>query len=350
MAQRLAMRPALRALALRQGGVVTRRQCVAVGYTEVELRGLTAVHGPWVTVRRGVYAERELWDTLTGYDERDRLRDLAVHLAMTTEHVMSHDSAARALRMPLLRPMHDLSHVTRPGVGGSRTERGVKHHLTRVPLGATVWVDGMEVTGLARTGVDLAREHGLASGVVALDHALRRGVTRGEVDRELATMWCWPGVRSAREAAFVADPGAETPGESLMRLMVQEMGLGPVDTQFPVVVGGRVAWADLRVGCHLFEFDGRRKFRPVAEGGDATRSFEDVWWDERGRQVAVCGEGFGMSRLTWSELFGRQRDATMARIAREYAVTLDRYGPDLPAHLAERAARVRRDHPRRMSA
>lgn len=344
------MRPPLRALAARQGGVVTRGQCVAAGYTEVELRGLTAVHGPWVTVRRGVYAERELWDSLTGYDERDRLRDLAVHLAMGTEHVMSHDSAARALRMPLLRPLHDLSHITRAGVGGSRTERGVKHHLTRIPLGDTVIVDGMEVTGLARTGVDLAREHGLAAGVVALDHALRRGATRGAIDLELATMWCWPGVRTAREAAFAADPGAESPGESLTRLMLREMGLGPIDSQFPVLVSGRVVWVDLRVGCHLVEFDGRRKFRPVEAGGDATRAFEDVWWDERGRQIAVCGEGFGMSRVTWADLFGRQREVTRARIEREHAVTVERYGADLPAHLAERAARIRRDHPRRFTA
>ena len=75
--------PQLRALAARQGGVVTRRQCLAAGYTEVELRGLTAVHGPWVTVRRGVYAERELWDAATGYDERARLHDRAVAPAMT---------------------------------------------------------------------------------------------------------------------------------------------------------------------------------------------------------------------------------------------------------------------------
>lgn len=96
MVERVLVQPKLKALATRQGGVVTRRQCLAVGCTEVELRGLTAVHGPWVTVRRGVDAERELWDQLTGWDEQTRLRDRAVHLAMSTEHVMSHDSVARA--------------------------------------------------------------------------------------------------------------------------------------------------------------------------------------------------------------------------------------------------------------
>ena len=51
---------------------MTRRQAVAAGHTERELRTLTAVHGPWVVVRRGVYVERELWDSLTGYDDHAR--------------------------------------------------------------------------------------------------------------------------------------------------------------------------------------------------------------------------------------------------------------------------------------
>ena len=62
------MRPVLRALAAQQGGVVSRRQSLAAGCTEVELRGLTAVHGPWVTVRRGVYAPADAWRQLAPWD------------------------------------------------------------------------------------------------------------------------------------------------------------------------------------------------------------------------------------------------------------------------------------------
>jgi hypothetical protein len=344
------MRPALQALAARQGGVVTRRQCLAVGYTEVELRGLTAVHGPWVTVRRGVYAERSLWERLTGWDERSTLRDRAVHLALTTEHVMSHDSAARALGMPLLAPAHELSHLTRPGVGGSRTERGVKHHLTRIPLDDTVVVDGMEVTGPARTGVDIAREHGLAAGIVTLDHVLAHGTSRKQLEREVLMMWCWPGVRTAREAVARAHPGSESVGESLTRILVDEAGLGPAEPQFPVAVDGHVYWVDLLVGCHGVEFDGRQKLRSVENGGLADRPVEDLLWDERARQIAICGEGLGMSRVSWDELFGRARERTIERLRREYAVTVERFGTQLPAHLVERADRIRRTSPRRRSA
>ena len=92
------------ALASAQGGLITRAQAIAAGYSERELRTLTGVHGPWVIVRRGVYAERELWESLTGYGEQAGLRDRAVHLTMRTDHLMSHDSAARALGHPAAAP------------------------------------------------------------------------------------------------------------------------------------------------------------------------------------------------------------------------------------------------------
>lgn len=335
------MRPQLRAHALKQAGLVTRRQAVEAGYTERELRTHTGVHGAWVTVRRGVYAERALWESLTAYDEQARLRDRAVHLSMRRPHLMSHDSAARALGIPMLRPPGELSHVTREGVLGSRTDRGVKHHLTRLGYLNTEVVAGMRVTGPGRTALDLAREHGHVTGVIACDHVLSRGVCVEDLRAVLATMWCWPGSTSARAAIGLADGGSESPGETLVRLLVTELGLGVPDTQFPVRIGEGVAWADLRVGCHLFEFDGRIKYRDITTGGVARRDVEDVLWDERERQHRICAEGFGMSRVTWNELFGSARSRTRTRLAEEYAVTVARFGGVLPPHLAAFAEQMR---------
>jgi hypothetical protein len=336
-------------MASKQGGLVTRRQAMGAGYTERELRTLTAVHGPWVVVRRGVYAERVLWDSLTGYDDRASLRDLAAHLAMATDHLMSHDSAARALGIPMLKPVHELSHITRYGVGGSRTERGVKHHLTRLGLLGTTEVNGMPVTSPARTAVDLAREHGYETGVVACDRFLQTGGVRADLLAVLGTMRCWPGSTQVRAAISLADPGAETPGETLLRLLLIELGIGAPDTQFPVRIGHRVAWTDVRVGCHIFEFDGRLKYRRQGEGGVADRPVDEVLWEERTRERAVCAEGLGMSRVIWDELFGRERARLKQRLLSEYAVTLARFGDVLPPHLVESAARLRADRARRRS-
>ena len=334
-------------MASTQGGLVTRRQALGVGYTERELRTLTGVHGPWVVVRRGVYAERDLWQSLNGYDDHARLRDLAAHLSMTSDHVMSHDSAARALGLPMLRPTRDLSHITRLGVGGSRTECGVKHHLTRIELEGLVHPTGMTVTSAARTSVDLAREHGLETGVMACDKFLHDGGRRAELEAELGAMWCWPGSTTVRASIELADAGAESGGESLMRLLVRELGIGDPDTQFPVRIRDRVAWTDLRVGCHLFEFDGHIKFLRQEQGGVAKRPIDEVLWEERKRERAVCAEGLGMSRVIWDELFGRERARLKARLLAEYAVTLARFGDVLPPHLAESAARIRREQGRR---
>jgi hypothetical protein len=343
------VRPQLQAYADRQAGMVTRRQARAAGYTERELRTLTAVNGPWLAVRRGAYVERATWDALDPYDGRARMRDLAAHLTMTTPHLMSHDSAARALDLPMLRAKQELVHITRYGVGGTRTEHGVKHHMTQLGLLNTRVVDGMRVTGLARTALDLAREHGFTCGTVACDAALERGVDLADLEAELLPMWCWPGVTQARAAVAMARPGAESPGETLTRLLVVELDIGEPETQFPVRIGEGVAWTDLRVGCHLFEFDGRVKYRRPEQGGVADRDIEDVLWDERTRERLICGEGLGMSRVVWDDLFGRRREETKVRLRSEYELTVGRLGSNLPDHLARSAAEIRARWPRRPS-
>lgn len=331
------MRPELAAIAATQSGLVLRRQAVATGYTERELRTLTAVDGAWVIVRRGVYVEREVWSSMSPRDGQWWLRDLAAHLAMSAPHVLSHDSAARAHSLPFLRPRRQLTHVTRPGVWGSRTEHGVKHHLSRLAPSPVVTATGVAATGLARTALDLGREHGFETGVSACDAALRRGVTKAELATELETMTCWPRITGARAAVEHADPGAENVGESLARLLVAEVafgfGLGPPRTQFPVRLRKGVAWCDLLVGCHVVEFDGKVKYLRSADGGVADVPVENVLWEEKRRQTEVCGRGLGMSRLVWDDLWGAAREAALRRVGEEMGQSLVRFGPRLPDEL-----------------
>jgi hypothetical protein len=345
----IGMRPQLQAFAAQQGGVVTRRQALDAGYRERELRTLTAVNGPWVVVRRGAYVEREIWDAAGGqYDGQAHLRDIAAHLTMQKPHLMSHDSAARSWGLPMLRPSLELVHITREGVGGSRTEHGVKHHLTRLGLLNAERIDGLPVTGLARTAVDVAREHGWKCGTVAFDRALRMGVGLADLDAEIHVMRNWPGITQAKASRDLADPGAENPGETLSRLLVESLGFGRPRTQFPVRTSRGVAWVDLLLGCHVVEFDGRLKFRRPEHGGVADRAIEDILWDERTRQNLVCGEGLGMSRVIWDDVMPRQWSATVERIAREHEVTRRRFGDVLPAHLARFAAQMEEERQRRI--
>lgn len=333
----------LRAAAVRQGGVFTRRQCYRAGLDDPELERLVAAGGPWVRVRRGAYAERDTWDAATT-QQRLGLVDRAASLLMEEPHVMSHDSAARALGVPMLRPGRDLVHVTRERVVGSRTKAGVKHHLSRVELGQLRTVDCLETTGPARTALDLAREHGLDTGVVALDAVLRGGTSRAQLETELQTMWSWPGVRVVRAALGLADGRAESPAETLGRLLLVEMGHDP-DVQWPISCAGSIFWTDLRVGPHVIEVEGVGKLLSPLEGGTAAASAREVVRRREDRARLIRAEGLGLSFLGWDDFWGRRRSHTKQWLGRDLALTFERYGHDLPPHLAERAELIRRTTP-----
>lgn len=334
------MNPFLLARLARQRGLIRRNEAVDCGVSEHELEVLLR-RGELVVVRHGVYALRSDWDQLDPHVARPRARARAAHMTMVTDHVLSHDSAARELGLAVLRPSVELVHITRPHVHGSRTEHGVKHHGATYRDEQVIDVHGIPVLGAARTAVDMAREHGLQGGLPTFDAALRAGLPRSAFARALAPMRSWPRVRTARACAELADAGAETVIETLGRLLLHEIGLGPIETQFPVPVPSGVAWCDLRVGRHVFECDGRVKYLRSDRGGVADRPIEDVLWDEKRRQTDICAHGLGMSRIVWQDFWPPHRARARARLAHEFAVSRDRFGTDLPPQLEEFARRVR---------
>lgn len=326
-----ALRPALAAISASQLGLFTRQQALSSGYSGDEIRERIRPKGPWQVVRRGVYLLQTRWDAADDHD-RSRWRDLAAHLDMATPHLLSHDSAARALAIPLIGARSQLIHVTRPGVGGSRTRHGVKHHLGRELPAEVISPNGIAVTGLARTALDLAREHGFTCGVAAVDNVLHRGVSPRVFELELARMTSWPRVRTARSAFAFGDPRAESPGESLTRILLAELGFDDIDLQFPVPVDGGVRWCDLRVGCHVIEFDGKVKYLAPERGGVARVDPAEVAWLDRQRDTDIATLGLGISHVTWIDLFSR-REATLLRLRRDEAATRRRFGPRLPDDL-----------------
>ncbi len=137
------MRPELQAVATRNAGVFRRADAVRCGYSERRLKTLTGHGGAWVVVRRGCYAERAVWEALDD-EGRYALRVRAALLAQQQGGLPSHASAAVLLGLPTRPAWRDLVHVTRPGVTGSRTENGVKHHLAAF--------DAVDVTRSAHSG------------------------------------------------------------------------------------------------------------------------------------------------------------------------------------------------------
>ena len=136
-------------------------------------------------------------------------------------------------------------------------------------------------------------------------------------------------VRLVDDALDFSDPGAESLGESLSRILLAEAGLGPIESQFELRDSTGWARCDLRVGRQLVEFDGAIKLRRPERGGVADREPEEVVAAEKRRQDWVCGFHLGMSRITWADFWGAERQRAIVRLRREYDATTARYGTSI---------------------
>ena len=314
-------------LAANQYGLFTTEQVMNLGHeTPFILSNIRT--GRWVVVRRGVYTTRELWESWDEWTQRPIARSRAAHLTMWLPHVMSHDSAALEHGMALL-DAPKMVHVTRQDVRGSRSRHGVKHHGAVHHPRQVMERNGIPLLDPARTAVDVAREHGLLHGLVACDSAMQLGVTRRQFRLALEPMSYWPGVTSARAAVARADPGAQSPGETLTRDLLEDAGLGPIQTQFGLADQTRRAYCDLRVGRLVVEFDGRAKYTRVEAGGTATKPFDELLWEEKKRQDWVCSFRLRMERVTWGELWPPHRDQTKERLMIAFREVSARYGTDI---------------------
>jgi hypothetical protein len=339
------MRPALVAVAAPQGWIFSRAQALRAGYTEREIRALTRPDGEWAVVRLGVYCDRARLDPL---DSRARwlLKDRAAVLSSQRPASMSHDSAARLLDIDTLDPPSPASHLTLFGPRGTRTNSGLTRHRDLLPL-CVERVDGLITTSYARTAIDIARWHGYRHGLVAIDSVRHLGVPRADLEAELDRMRHHPHIARAHAALADSDAGAESVLETLGRELVASLGIGDVQTQFALrIAGGRVVWCDIRVGCHIFECEGKIKLVPLDRGGVASESAEAVVWKQQARRTDICAEGFGISRIVWAHCFGPAREKARERLRREYAVSEARFGRTPAPHLL----RFAEANPRRTAA
>ena len=324
-----------------QGGLITRAQALDSGLPPSRLQQLVDQE-QLVYMRRGVYADAEVHAGLDEFVGLPKLRARAVLLTKHCSWVASHDSSALELGMPLINPRTSLVHLTRPGYGAAWTRAGVAHHYGRFAPGQLqISSDGVRHLCIARTAVDLAREHGELAGLVACDWALRHGVPRTALMEAYLPMSHWPGVIDVRAAVERADPRAESAAETLGRDLVQELGVGEADPQFPLLVDGRLVWSDLRIGNHLFEVQGKIKYLPVEDGGLATRSPTEVIWAEKKRSRLIRAERLGVSEILFEDFWGERRAAALLRLRAEYDVSEQRFGAELHPHLAVQAAELR---------
>ena len=277
-----------------------RRTAVQEGWSDDEL-GRLVRSGELARLRRGAYV-----NALLPADpaERHRLLVRATLAGLRRSAVVSHQSAAVLHGLPLWDVPLDRVHVTRRPPASNDTGRVLRCHVARLRDDEIEEVDGLAVTSLARTALDLARSLPHEAAVVALDAALRQGRLHHDVLRErLFDVAGTPGSRAAARAVDFADCRSESVGESRSRVVLHRWGVGPSSLQFEVRGEGGllVARTDFAWEEHglLGEFDGRVKYgrllRPGQRPGDAV-------FEEKRREDAVREEGWGVTRWVWTDL------------------------------------------------
>ncbi|MDK3257387.1 type IV toxin-antitoxin system AbiEi family antitoxin domain-containing protein [Blastococcus capsensis] len=297
--------------------LLLRRTAVAQGWSDDELARAVR-SGELTRLRRGAYVDAVLPAEPAA---RHALLVEATLAALRLPGVVSHQSAAVLLGLPLWDVPLDRVHITRPP--GSRSDRSgvLCTHVARIRDHDVVDVGGMPVTDPVRTMLDLARSLPHEAAVVALDAALHRGLLSHDALRaRLFDIVGSPGARSAARAVAAADARSESVGESRSRVILQRWKPAPSAVQFPIRSGGGqllartdFAWEDVRL---VGEFDGRVKYgrllRPGQEAGDAV-------FAEKRREDAVRDEGWDVVRWVWAELAVPHRLAAKVRRAHERA-------------------------------
>lgn len=116
-----------------------------------------------------------------------------------------------------------------------RREPGVIVWADTVDADEICLVDGMRVTTPLRTAIDLARHHPVGMSVPAID-ALARAtrLTVDELRQALERYRGWKGIKQARIAIGLVDPGAESPKETWLRLLIVRAGFPRPETQVAV--------------------------------------------------------------------------------------------------------------------
>lgn len=280
-------------------GLIRRRDAIAVDVSDDALRSAVRAGG-LIRLAPGVFAEpSDRFDGPGGADQLFRLRSIAV---ATTErssgYPLSHASAAAVHGLALLRPDRRRVHLTSGRGSGGTTSRD--RHLHTAPLGCddlTV-VDGVRVTSLARTAVDVATTGDFAQGLVVFDGALRAGVSKDQLAIALAGRRY--GGRQARRALLFAHKDSESVGESWSRAQMIDAGMPGPELQRVLRCPGGTYRCDFCWGERLIgEFDGAVKYGQLRRPGD---SATDTVLREKRREDELRRLGFMVVRWAWRDL------------------------------------------------
>lgn len=293
---------------------ITARDVITLS-RDIDVAGERAVlysrvkRGELVALFRGVYVDAVAWGR-SSQDERYLLRVHAASCYMRDDELLSHWSAAGLWRLPSIASWPTRAHVRGPVRDGGRSSAMFARHENAV-LHAGEHLDGLPVTTLACTVVDMAAVAPFPAAVAMADAALRRTghpsplapattLTRAVLRAEAERVPVRRGSARIRRVIEFADGRADRAGESVSRASIHLAGLPAPELQVPMRgASGRNYTVDFwwpRFSL-IGEFDGQTKYRdPEFLNG---RTPQQAVYDEKLREDDLRATGKGMSRWPW---------------------------------------------------
>lgn len=252
-------------------GVLLRRDAVAAGVHDLVLHRLVR-RGEIVRLRHGVYCDATVWRKATP-EERHLLLSRGVMRLYTSDVALSHVSAALAWGGPSWGLDQSAVHITDLDGTGQRSRALVHHHVGRCRVQDVSRVDDHWITSPTRTVLDIAGLVPRDAAVCVADHFIDKKLpTVAELRQGLALLTDWPQHAQASLAIGLSREGAQSPGESRLRLFFHDLGFRDIELQYPVrdQDGHAFAFVDMHIGelGLLCEFDGMTKYLKLRRAGE----------------------------------------------------------------------------------
>jgi hypothetical protein len=300
--------------------IVLTRTLVGRGFDDRDL-GRMRRDGTLIPVRRGAYVRERPAERTRAEEHRELIFATAPQLHDGA--VVSHISAAVLHGLPIWHAAFDRVHVTRNRSSGGKRRSLVRVHTAALLDDHITTIDGVPVTSLVRTVLDLCRTLRIEQAVAAGDRALAHGLVREGLEDQLSRMAQWPGTRQARRAVELLDPRSESAGESASRVRLHQDGLPAPDLQQDIFDGNSkfVARVDFywRQQRTVGEFDGKLKYGRLLRPG---QSIEEVLFEEKRREDALRDLGWQIVRWLWADIYrpGVIGDRVLRAFARSAAI------------------------------
>ncbi len=269
--------------------------------------------GSLTRVATGVYVDTEEWAALDA-DGQYRTTIRAHVIRSEPNAQFSHDAAAAEWRLPSIGPWPRSAHQVIGSSAGGTSRVGIRRHAIGLDPHA-VELNGIVVTSLARTVVDMAASTPFVRAVAMADRALQLAPEGLDFDRAIMSRETSRGMVRAASVIEFSSALAGSPGESFARVQFMALGYPPPELQVTFFddegFAGEVDFYFRELDL-IVEFDGRSKYGPLRQHQQGL-SLEQILLKEKAREDRLRRLVRSFARINWTMTADRRALANHLR-------------------------------------